>query len=74
MNMAVDEARDHPPAGQVHLVSEPTRKRRLLGADPDDALAGDEETRAAPGRGVVEVGVEEEGEHGPQLKGVKRKG
>ncbi len=68
VDVAVDEPRNHPPAGQVHLVGEPTRKRRLLGADPDDRLAGDEETRAAPGSGVVEVGVEEEGEHWRSVK------
>ncbi len=68
VDVAVDEAGNDAAALEVVLAdAEVLGKLRDAGADPDDALAGHEQMHAAAGCGVVELGVEEEVEHGEKL-------
>ena len=63
MHVPVDQTRDDPAAGDVHLL-DPERpvERWNVPSDPDDPLAGHEQVPATLGGGVVQLGVSEQDE------------
>ncbi len=64
VHVAVDQARDHPPAAEVELLDvERMVERRHVAAGPQHLLAAHDQVPASARRRIVQLGVPEQRDH-----------